>query len=81
VTYSHPDDQAGTRVWTRYTAEARGGRWSGALGGQLYELSVSDSPGCSDGMSDKAYPKVVELIVGGERRRGCAEPLSGREAP
>ncbi|HEY6916878.1 MAG TPA: hypothetical protein VI381_04485 [Allosphingosinicella sp.] len=76
VTYSHPEDQAGTRVWTRYAAgEKGGGTWSGALGGRLFELRLRAEPGCSDGMSDKVYPLAADLIVNGERRRGCAEPL------
>ena len=76
VTYSHPEDQAGTRVWTRYAAGAGGGgTWSGALGGSRFELRVRPQPGCSDGMSDRRYPLAVDLLVGGERRTGCAEPL------
>lgn len=72
VTYSDPTDQDGVRIWTRYTADS-GGRWSGALGGRLFEVRLSDAPGCSDGMSDKSYPLAVALIVNGERRQGCAE--------
>jgi uncharacterized membrane protein len=75
VTYSHPDDQAGTRVWTRYTPTATGGTWVGALGGQRFELTTRAAPGCSDGMSDRRYPIAVDLLVGGERRQGCAAPL------
>jgi uncharacterized membrane protein len=75
VTYSHPDDQQGTRIWTRYTAGPGGrGTWSGALGGRRFELRARPQPGCSDGMSDRVYPIAVELFVGGERRTGCAEP-------
>lgn len=76
VTYSHPDDQAGTRVWTRYAAgSGAGGTWTGALGGRRFELRIRPQPGCSDGMSDRRYPLAAELLVGGEQRRGCAEPL------
>jgi len=75
VTYSHPEDQDGTRVWTRYAPRPDGGIWSGALGGRRFELRTRARPGCSDGMSDKVYPIAVELLVGGERRTGCAEPL------
>jgi uncharacterized membrane protein len=74
VTYSHPEDQDGTRVWTHYTPGPGGGTWSGALGGSRFELSTRSRPGCSDGMSDRVYPIAVELLVGGETRRGCAEP-------
>ena len=75
VTYSHPEDQKGSRVWTRFEPGAGGGTWSGALGGRRFELKTRPMRGCSDGMSDKKYPLAVELIVGGERRSGCAEPL------
>lgn len=76
VTYSHPEDQKGTRVWTRYTpGPGGGGTWVGELGGRRFELTARAQPGCSDGMSDKIYPIAVELAVQGERRAGCAEPL------
>jgi uncharacterized membrane protein len=76
VTYSHPEDQAGTRVWTRYAAGAGGGgTWSGALDGRRFELRIRPQPGCSDGMSDRRYPLAAELFVNAERRTGCAEPL------
>lgn len=75
VTYSHPEDQKGTRVWTRYTPGPGGGIWSGALGGKPFRLTTRPRKDCSDGMSDKIYPIAVELVVGGERRSGCAEPL------
>jgi uncharacterized membrane protein len=75
VTYSHPDDQKGTRVWTRYSPGAGGGgTWSGTLGGKPFELRARPQAGCSDGMSDRRYPLAVDLTVGGEKRSGCAEP-------
>ncbi|MBA3677533.1 MAG: hypothetical protein H0W74_09050 [Sphingosinicella sp.] len=74
VTYSHPEDQDGTRVWTRFTpAPNGGGTWSGSLGGRHFELIVRSEPGCSDGMSDRRYPYAAEVAVNGERRRGCAQ--------
>lgn len=75
VTYSHPEDQKGARVWTRYTPAADGGIWRGTLDGRSFELATRAAPGCSDGMSDRRYPIAVTLLVGGERRTGCAEPL------
>lgn len=76
VTYSTPEDQQGTRVWTRYSAAANGGgAWTGQLAGKPFEMRTRREAGCSDGMSDKSYPIAVELTVGGEQRRGCAEPL------
>jgi uncharacterized membrane protein len=77
VTYSHAEDQDGTRIWTRAIPARGGGSWSGALGGRRFELRVRPEPGCSDGMSDKRYPLAAELTLGSEQRRGCAEPLSG----
>ncbi len=75
VTYSHPEDQQGTRVWTRFGGTASNGNWSGALGGSPFVLRTSPAPGCSDGMSDNRYPIAVTLTVNGEQRTGCAEPL------
>lgn len=75
VTYSHPEDQQGTRVWTRFTPTPNGGVWTGALGGRKFELRTLAAPGCSDGMSDKSYPVSVDLLVNGEQRKGCGEPL------
>ncbi|HEV2865959.1 MAG TPA: hypothetical protein VGX37_05550 [Allosphingosinicella sp.] len=75
VTYSNPEDQQGTRVWTRYTPAANGGgTWAGALSGRRFELRIRPQAGCSDGMSDRLYPFAAELLVNGEQRRGCAEP-------
>lgn len=73
VTYSHPEDQQGTRVWARYSATPQGGRWEGALDGRPFALQTRAAPGCSDGMSDRVYPIAVELLVQGERRQGCAD--------
>lgn len=74
VHYSHIDDQKGTRVWTRYTQAGESESWSGAFNGKLFELSIRKDPGCSDGMSEKRYPLLVELQVLGALHRGCAEP-------
>lgn len=75
VTYSHPEDQQGTRVWARFTTTPNGGVWTGALGGRQFVLRTRAAPGCSDGMSDKIYPVSVDLLVNGEQRKGCAEPV------
>lgn len=76
VTYSTPDDQAGTRIWTKFNPGADGGVWSGSLDGRQFELRTRPAPppGCSDGMSDNRYPYSVTLRVGGETRTGCAKP-------
>jgi uncharacterized membrane protein len=75
VTYSNPEDQKGARVWTRFTAAPGGGTWSGSLGGRRFELRIRPERGCSDGMSDRRYPLAADLVVGGEKRSGCAEPI------
>jgi uncharacterized membrane protein len=74
VTYSHPENQDGTRVWTTFSGSAENGRWAGALDNQRFVMVTSPQAGCSDGMSDKRYPIAVTLTVRGEQRRGCAEP-------
>jgi uncharacterized membrane protein len=75
VTYSHPEDQAGTRVWTKFEGSPSAGSWSGALNGQPFLLRTRSRRDCSDGMSDRRYPIAVSLTVDGEERQGCAEPL------
>jgi uncharacterized membrane protein len=76
VTYSTPENQQGVRVWTRYSAEPKGGgTWVGQLEGKKFEMRARPQAGCSDGMSDERYPLAVELAVNGEQRKGCAEPL------
>lgn len=73
VTYSTPEDQQGTRIWTRFSGSEESGRWSGYLAEQRFVLRTRAEPGCSDGMSDKSYPIAVTLTVRGEQRSGCAE--------
>jgi len=75
VTYSHPEDQKGTRVWTKFSGTTSNGSWTGSLGGHPFVLRTRPQADCSDGMSDKRYPIAVALTVGGEQRIGCAEPL------
>ena len=73
VTYSTPEDQQGTRVWTSFSGTEERGQWSGYLHDQRFVLRTRPEPGCSDGMSDKSYPIAVTLTVRGEQRSGCAE--------
>ncbi|MEO5565242.1 MAG: hypothetical protein ABIR05_01050 [Luteimonas sp.] len=72
VTYSHPENQAGTRVWTKFSGTASNGTWSGALDGKPFVLRTRPQSDCSDGMSDTRYPIAASLTVGGEQRNGCA---------
>lgn len=75
VVYSNPEDRKGIRVWTRFTPAPGGGVWAGSLNNSRFELRIRPGAGCSDGMSDRRYPLAAELVVGGERRQGCAQPL------
>ena len=76
VTYSTPENQDGVRVWTQYSAQpSNGRRWLGRLNGKTFEMRVRPEAGCSDGMSNMAYPFAVDLSVDGELRKGCARPL------
>ena len=77
VTYSTPDDQKGTRIWTRFGSGPAGGIWTGAFQGKPFVLRTEPAGpgGCSDGMSDRVYPLEARLTVAGEERRGCAHPL------
>jgi uncharacterized membrane protein len=75
VTYSTPENQGGTRIWTRYTAGSDGGSWVGAYQGKPFELKTHNVESCSDGMSDTVYPIEAVLKVSGEDLRGCAQPL------
>ena len=74
VTYSTPEDQKGTRIWTRFNPGPDGGLWVGSLDGQPFKLITRLRPDCSDGMSDRSYPLEAILTVRGEERRGCASP-------
>lgn len=74
VTYSTPEDQAGTRIWARFNPGPDGGVWLGTFQGKPFKLITRLKPDCSDGMSDRVYPQEVMLTVGGEDRRGCAAP-------
>jgi uncharacterized membrane protein len=73
VTYSHPENQVGTRIWTQFTGTRDNGVWTGFYANQRFVLRTRPQPGCSDGMSDRRYPIAVSLTVAGEERSGCAE--------
>jgi uncharacterized membrane protein len=78
VTYSTPEDQDGTRIWTRFNPGPDGGVWVGSLDGKPFKLVTRLRQGCSDGMSDRSYPLDAMLTVRGEERSGCAAPDTGK---
>jgi len=75
VTYSTPEDQSGTRIWTEVGTGPMGPIWAGSFRGKPFVLRVQPAVRCSDGMSDKVYEWEAVLTVGGEERKGCAEPI------
>ena len=72
VTYSTPEDQAGTRIWTKYQVVPDGQVWTGTFQNRPFKLVLQAKPDCSDGMSDRTYPTEALLTVAGEELKGCA---------
>lgn len=71
MTYRTPEHQDGLIVEVDRFAGRGGLSFSGTLDEQALILAVT--PGqCSDGMSDRTYPYVAALRIGGEMRSGCA---------
>lgn len=76
-TYTTPENIDGKRLSVSRFAGRGGLSFSGILEGQQVDLAVT--PGtCSDGMSDRTYPYVATLQIGGQQRYGCAW-LDGEE--
>ncbi|MFO6445993.1 COG3650 family protein [Erythrobacter sp. NE805] len=83
-TWSTPDNQPGTRLALTRFAGNNGLGFSGTLGGKPFTATLT--PGtCSDGMSDRRFPFVATIALGGETFAGCgyttSQPFSGDEAP
>ena len=76
VTYSTPENQAGTRLWTKVGDGPDGPIFAGAYEGRPFTLVLRPKPGCSDGMSDRRYEWEATLTVNGETRRGCGETIA-----
>lgn len=81
VTWSTPEDPAGTRLWTTYEQTGGADRWIGALKGVRFELSIRKGQPCSDGMSDTVYPLVAQVRLGEEVLQGCARPAARKAGP
>ena len=75
VTYSTPEDQAGTRIWTKVETGPMGPVFVGSFQAKPFVLRVQPAVGCSDGMSDRRYDWEASLTVAGEERKGCAETI------
>jgi uncharacterized membrane protein len=82
--WSTPDNQPGTRLALTRFAGNNGLGFSGTLDGQPFTATLT--PGtCSDGMSDRRFPFVATIALGGETFAGCGyttgQPYAGDEAP
>lgn len=82
--WTTPDNQPGTRFAVKRFAGNNGLGFSGELDGK--PLTATLTPGeCSDGMSDRSFPYVATIALGGETFEGCgyttSQPFTGDEAP
>lgn len=80
--WTTPDNPQGTRFSLTRFAGNGGLGFSGTLDGK--PLVATLTPGqCSDGMSDRRYPFVATIALGGETLRGCgyttSQPFTGGE--
>jgi uncharacterized membrane protein len=80
--WTTPDNPDGTRFAVSRFAGNNGLGFSGTLDGEA--LTATLTPGaCSDTMSDRAYPFVATIALGGETLTGCgyttAQPFTGGE--
>lgn len=82
LTYTTPEDIDGTAISVSRFAGRGGLSFSGELQGAKFDLLITQGR-CSDGMSDRTYPFVATLSLGGEVRNGCAwtasRPFTGGE--
>ncbi|MBU7581221.1 MAG: hypothetical protein KAF27_12290, partial [Porphyrobacter sp.] len=82
--WTTPENQPGTAITLKRFAGNGGLGFSGTLEGK--PLTATLTPGtCSDGMSDRAFPFVATIALGGETFEGCGytdrQPFTGPEAP
>jgi uncharacterized membrane protein len=52
--------------------------WESTAGDKPIKVTLSEQPGCSDGMSDLKYPLAAEVALGGTTYKGCAAKTSER---
>ncbi len=84
ATWTTPDNPDGTAFPVSRFAGNNGLGFSGTLDGKPFTATLT--PGeCSDGMSDRRYPFVATIALGGETLQGCGyttmQPFTGPEAP
>jgi len=82
--WSTPENPDGTPFAVSRFAGNNGLGFSGEVAGE--PITATLTPGtCSDGMSDRRYPFVATIALGGETFEGCgyttARPFTGDPAP
>lgn len=82
--WTTPDNQPGTRFAVKRFPGNGGLGFTGTLDGK--SLAATLTPGkCSDGMSDRSFPFVATIALGGETLEGCgyttSQPFTGQTAP
>lgn len=82
--WSTPENQPGARIALRRFAGNGGLSFSGEVGGEPFTATLT--PGqCSDGMSDRTFPYVATIALGGETFEGCGytdrQRFTGPAAP
>lgn len=82
--WTTPDNQPGTPIVLARFAGNNGLSFTGTLDGK--PITATLTPGeCSDGMSDRRFPFVATIALGGEALAGCGYTTSqaptGDEAP
>ena len=82
--YSTPENIEGTRISVERFAGRGGVSFAGSLNGADFDLMLTEGE-CGDGMSDRSYPFVATLSLGGSVRNGCAwtasRPFTGPQNP
>lgn len=84
ATWTTPDKPEGTAFAVSRFAGNNGLGFTGTLAGEPFTATLT--PGeCSDGMSDRRYPYVATIALGGETLSGCGytttQPFTGEGAP
>lgn len=82
--WTTPDNQPGTRIAVKRFAGNGGLGFSGEIDGKPFTATLT--PGqCSDGMSNRSFPFVATIALGGETLEGCgytdSQPFTGDESP
>jgi uncharacterized membrane protein len=71
ITLERPDHPPLTVGAAPVRADGEAAVWEAPTANPPLRVTARVQPGCSDGMSDLAYPLAVEVTVGGETLKGC----------